>query len=149
MRVGWHSPFKINVSYLEPFYQTISHGYWKCEVWNIFTFYLNSNIQNFFYFSRGVFTKHPAGLDRAKFGLYRFQFFLFFVVIVISIILKAALWQTLIHSQSLVKILWRSDRDKITFKVIEKHRYGLLKTVSKHLKYVENLLTAFFLALIC
>ena len=24
------------------------HGYWKYEVWNIFTFYLNSNIQNFF-----------------------------------------------------------------------------------------------------
>ena len=33
-----------------------------------------------------------------------------------------------------MKILWRSDKDKITFKAIEKHRYGLQKTVSKHLK---------------
>ena len=34
-----------------------------------------------------------------------------------------------------MKILWRSDKDKITFKAIEKrHRYGLRKTVSKHLK---------------
>ena len=34
-----------------------------------------------------------------------------------------------------MKILWRSDKDKITFKAIEKrHRYGLRKTISKHLK---------------
>ena len=33
-----------------------------------------------------------------------------------------------------MKILWRSDKDKITFKAIEKHRYGLQKTVSKNLK---------------
>ena len=32
-----------------------------------------------------------------------------------------------------MKILWRSDKDKNTFKAIEKHRYGLRKTVSKHL----------------
>ena len=31
-----------------------------------------------------------AGLDRAKLGFYRFQFFLFIVVMVISILLKAA-----------------------------------------------------------
>ena len=45
--------------------------------------------------------------------------------------------QTSIHSQSLhgaVRVLWRSDKDKITFKVTEKHRYGLPKTVSKYLK---------------
>ena len=46
---------------------------------------------------------------------------------------KTAFWQTSVHSQSLVKILWRSDKDKNTFKAIEKHRYGLRKTVSKHL----------------
>ena len=33
-----------------------------------------------------------------------------------------------------MKILRRLDKDKITFKAIEKHRYGLQKTVSKHLK---------------
>ena len=52
-----------------------------------------------------------------------------FVVIVISILLKPAFWQTLIHSQSLVKIFWRSDKDKITFKAAEKHRCGLRETV--------------------
>ena len=39
-----------------------------------------------------------AGLDRAKCGFYRFQSFLFIVVIVISILLKTALLQTFIHS---------------------------------------------------
>ena len=33
-----------------------------------------------------------------------------------------------------MKILWRSEKDKITFKAIEKHRYVLRETVSKHLK---------------
>ena len=33
-----------------------------------------------------------------------------------------------------MKILWRSDKEKTTFKAIEKYRYGLCKTVSKHLK---------------
>ena len=78
-----------------------------------------------------------AGLDRAKFGFYRFQSFLFIVVIVIPILLKIIFRQTSIHSQSLhgaVRVLWRSDKDKITFKVTEKHRYGLPKTVSKYLK---------------
>ena len=32
------------------------------------------------------------------------------------------------------KILQRSDKDKITFQEIEKHRFGIGKTVSKHLK---------------
>ena len=76
-----------------------------------------------------------AGLDRAKFGFYRFQSFLFIVVIVIPILLKIIFRQTSIHSQSLHgRVLWRSDKDKIAFKVIEKHRYGLPKTVSKYLK---------------
>ena len=30
-----------------------------------------------------------------------------------------------------MQILWRSDRDEITFKAIERHRYGLRETVSK------------------
>ena len=51
----------------------------------------------------------------------------------ISILLKTAFWQTSIHSQSLLKILWWSDKDKITSKAIEKHQYRLPKTVSKHL----------------
>ena len=58
---------------------------------------------------------------------------MFIVGIVTSILLKTAFWQTSIHSQWLVKILWRSDKDKITFKEIEKLQYGLRETVSKHL----------------
>ena len=78
--------------------------------------------------------------------IYRFQsFILFIVVIVISILLKTAFSQTSIHSQSLVKILWRSDKDKITFKAIEKQRYGLRETVSKHLKS-KNWATQCFLS---
>ena len=49
----------------------------------------------------------------------------------ISILLKTEFGQTSIHSQSLVKILWRSEKDKITFKAID-NRYGLRETVSKH-----------------
>ena len=79
-----------------------------------------------------------AGLDRTTFGFYRFQSFLFIVVIVTSILLKTAFCQTLIHSQSLVKSLKRSDKGKISFKVVEKHRYGLPKTVSKHLKFISR-----------
>ena len=61
-----------------------------------------------FYFSRGYLPKTTlkvpgvgfsvAGLDRAIFGFYQFQSFLFIVVIVISILLKTAFWQTSIHS---------------------------------------------------
>ena len=50
-----------------------------------------------------------AGLERTKFGFYRFQIFLIMVAIVISIHFK--------------------------FKANEKYRYGLRKTVSKHLNY--------------
>ena len=38
---------KINLSYLELFYQTIYHDYWRYKVWNIFAIYLNSSVQNF------------------------------------------------------------------------------------------------------
>ena len=96
---------KINVSYLELFYQTFFHGYWNYKVWNIFSFHLNSNIQNF-YFSHLLNTSLSVGdLDRVKFGFYRFQSFFFIVVIVISILLKTAFWQTSVHNQSLVKKL--------------------------------------------
>ena len=77
-----------------------------------------------------------AGLDRAKYGVYPFQSFLFIVVIVESILLKTTFSQISIYSQSLVKILWRSDKGKITFKAIEKYRYGLWKTISKHLNFI-------------
>ena len=48
--------------------------------------------------------------------------------------LKTTFSQVSIHNQLLVKILERSDKGKTTFKAIEKYRYGLWKTVSKHLK---------------
>ena len=66
-----------------------------------------------------------AGLDRAKLAVYQFQSFLFIIVIVISILLKPTFSQISIYSLSLVKILLRSDKDKITFKAIEKYEYGL------------------------
>ena len=60
-------------------------------------FYLNSNIQNFFSSHGGYLLNTTlyvsgvgfsvAGLDRAKFGFYRFQCFLFIVVIAQSILL--------------------------------------------------------------
>ena len=78
--------------------------------------------------------QYVAGLDRTKLGVYQFQSFLFIVVIVISILIKPTFWQISIYGQSLVKILERSDKEKITFKAIEKYQYGLWKTVSKHLK---------------
>ena len=34
--------------------------------------------------------------------------------------------------------LWRLDKDKVTFKAIEKHRYGLREIVSKHLKLIYD-----------
>ena len=43
----------------------------------------------------------------------------------ISILLKTTFSQISIPSQLLVKILWRSDKEKNTFKAIEKYRYGL------------------------
>ena len=43
------------------------------------------------------------------------EVFLFVVVIVTSILLKTTFSQISIHSQLLVKILQRSDKDKITF----------------------------------
>ena len=48
------------------------------------------------------------------------------------VLFKTTFWQILIHRQLLVKILQRSDKEKSIFKAIEK--YGLWKTVSKHLK---------------
>ena len=58
----------------------------------------------------------------------------------ISILLETAFWQISIHIQSLVKTLWRSDKP---FKAIEKHRYGLRQTVSKHLNYNTRFDTAY------
>ena len=55
----------------------------------------------------------------------------------ISILLKTASCLTSIHSQSLVKILWRSDTDEITFKAIKKQRYDLRETVASELIRAE------------
>ena len=97
-----------------------------------------------FYFSRRLFAQHHAlsswcrifsGKSKSrKIWILSISKFLFIVVIVISILLKTVFLQTSIHIQSLMKSLWLSDKDKITFKAIEKHRYGLRKTVLKHLK---------------
>ena len=62
------------------------------------------------------------------------------VVIVLSILLETVFSQTSIYIQSLamVEIGIRqglaSDKDKIIFKAIEKHRYGVRETVSKHVE---------------
>ena len=46
-----------------------------------------------------------AGLDRAKFGFYRFQSFLFIVVTVVWILLKTTCWQTkLVRGENFIKI---------------------------------------------
>ena len=78
------------------FYQTFYHGYWKDMVWNIFAvlFEFEHTLTIFFTSQRGYLLNTTlnvpgvgfsvAGLDRAKFGFYRFQIFLFIVVIVIS-----------------------------------------------------------------
>ena len=102
------------------FYWTIYHGYWKCKVWNIFTFYLNLNI-HFFSFSRRLFAEHHTvsfwcrifssrPKSRKNSDFIDFKAFVYFC-----------------HSEG-------SDKDEITFKMVEKHRYGLWKTVSKHVK---------------
>ena len=49
----------------------------------------------------------------------QFQSFLFIVIIVISILLKTTFSQISIHSQLLMKLLQRSDKEKTTFKAIE------------------------------
>ena len=61
-----------------------------------------------------------AGQDFEKRVLNWFQRFLIIVVIVISILLKTKFFQTSIQGQLVMKILRRSDKDKITFKAIEK-----------------------------
>ena len=64
-------------------------------------------------------------LDRAKLGVYQVQSFLFIVVIVISIVLKPTFSEISIYGQSFVKILYRCDKDKITFEATGKYWYGL------------------------
>ena len=53
-----------------------------------------------------------AGLDHTNFGFSHFQNFLFIVVTVISILLKTTFSEISIHSQLLLKILERSDKEK-------------------------------------
>ena len=134
---------KIDLSYLEHFHKK-----------KIITAIQNIRFETckIFYFSWRLFAKHHtlvpgvrfsvAGLDRAKFGKSIWKFF-FIVVIVISILLKPAFWQTLIHRQSLVKIFWLSDKDKITFKAAKKHRCGLRETVKYRNTLKETIRTQF------
>ena len=49
-------------------------------------------------------------------------------------LLKTTFLQISIHGQLLVKNVERSDKEKNTFNAIEKYRYGLWKTILKHLK---------------
>ena len=72
----------------------------------MYVFYLNSNIHNFLFLTEIRFSL--AGPDLAKYGFYQFQSVLFIDEIVIS--LETAFWQTSIQSQSVVKILKRSDK---------------------------------------
>jgi len=75
-----------------------------------------------------------AGLDVAKFVFKWFQKFVFMVVMVLSILIETTYWETSIPGQLVVKISWRADKNKITFKAIE-YRYGLQKTVSNTFVY--------------
>ena len=89
----------------------------------------------FFYFSRRLFAKNHTlsswcriFISRSRsrqIRIWSISSFLFIVVIVISILLKTAFWQTSIHSLSLVKILWRSDKDKTTQGHFEKEKVKL------------------------
>ena len=74
-----------------------------------------------------------AGLDHTKFGFYQFQSFVFIIDYRYRFYLKLHFHKF----QSIASYWWKfcSDRTrkKNTFKAIEKYRYGLWKTVSKHL----------------
>ena len=81
-----------------------------------------------------------AGLERTKFGFYRFQIFLIMVAIVISILFKTTFWQTSIQNQSVVKISKRSpEEDKITLNLRRMKNIGM---VSEKL-HRNNLITAY------
>ena len=108
-----------------------------------YIFILESNIQNILLLTETVCWKPTfkflvgfsvAGLDHSKFGFYQFQSFLFIAVIVISIYLKLHFHKF----QSKASYWWQfyrfRTRKKTTSKAIEKYRYGLWKTVSKHRK---------------
>ena len=70
-----------------------------------------------------------AGLNRAKFGVYQLQSFLFIVVIVISILLKTAIENYIWTNFNLWSITGETfiamRQGKITFTEIKKYRHGL------------------------
>ena len=75
-----------------------------------------------------------AGLDHAKFGFYQSQSF-FVDCCHGDIDFTENYILTNFNSQSISSEKFVAvDKDKIASKMIEKHRYGLPKTVSKHLK---------------
>ena len=107
-------------------------------VTQIFAFFCFSRIQTYrvFYFLRKLFGKHQTLSSQCRIFsswsrshkirlLSISKIFLFIVVIVISILLKTAFSQISCHNQLLAKILQRSDKEKTTFKAIEKYRYSL------------------------
>ena len=55
------------------------------------------------------------------------------IIIVHFTLVETTFRQTSIQNQSVLKISWPLDRDKITFKAIKNYRYSLRKTVSKRL----------------
>ena len=77
----------------------------------------------FFQFLRRLFSKYQTLSSQcwifcswSRSGNIRFcqfQSFLFIAVIVISILLKTTFSQVLIHSQLLVKMFWRSHKEKL------------------------------------
>ena len=78
-----------------------------------------------------------AGLEHAKFGFYFFIFSQSFFVDCChgDIDFTENYILTNFNSQSISSEKFVAvDKDKIASKMIEKHRYGLPKTVSKHLK---------------
>ena len=109
-----------------------------------------------FYLLRRLFAKHQTlsswcwifrSWSRShKFGFYQYQFFLFTVVIVISILLKTTFSQISIHNQLLVKILQRSDKEKTLLRRLKKIGMASQKPEYKHLKFLR---TVFFMSLLC
>ena len=108
-----------------------------------------------FYFSRRLFAQHHAlsswyrifsGKSKSsKIRILSISKFLFIVVIVISILLKTVFLQTSIHIQSLMKSLWLSDKDKITFKAIKKKKVWSVKLYWNTLKGLKNVVSVVLL----
>ena len=95
----------------------------------------------FFYFSRRLFAKHHTlnfwcrlfSIRSRSCKIWLLSISKFFVYCCHGDLLKTTFWQTSIQILLVVKISYWSDKDKITFKTIEKYRYGVRKTASSTL----------------